>query len=432
MIDKPVYNIEDEINLRLRTLTLIRWIAVFGQLGAIIVSFYYLDFVFNVYQALFLIFCSAVLNIVIMTRYPITKILNFNETFYLLFYDLIQLVLLLSLTGGLTNPFCVLILAPIVIASTYLDFKRTFIIVSISLISVTVLVFLYFPFESEQLGINKNDFSRIGIFSIWAALVVTLLFISAYCFRVADESRKNTQALRETQLALSNEEKISALMSLTAAAVHELGTPLSTISVIAKELINNTNKDDLKYNDLLIINSQIKRCSNILERLRTDSFSERSNEFINRLDFKRMINEIINSYQNEKIEFIIGTEKYFDQNKVTILRSPEIIQSISNVVDNAVKHAKSKVLVNLKDEIDNIMIEVIDDGEGFHPEVFSLLGEPYVRKSSKNNYKGLGLGLFISKNLLGKNFGDIKFLNLKNQGGCVQILLSKKSLGLEN
>jgi len=432
LIDKPVYNIEDEINLRLRTLTLIRWIAVFGQLGAIIVSFYYLDFVFNVYQALFLIFCSAVLNIVIMTRYPITKILNFNETFYLLFYDLIQLVLLLSLTGGLTNPFCVLILAPIVIASTYLDFKRTFIIVSISLISVTVLVFLYFPFESEQLGINKNDFSRIGIFSIWAALVVTLLFISAYCFRVADESRKNTQALRETQLALSNEEKISALMSLTAAAVHELGTPLSTISVIAKELINNTNKDDLKYNDLLIINSQIKRCSNILERLRTDSFSERSNEFINRLDFKRMINEIINSYQNEKIEFIIGTEKYFDQNKVTILRSPEIIQSISNVVDNAVKHAKSKVLVNLKDEIDNIMIEVIDDGEGFHPEVFSLLGEPYVRKSSKNNYKGLGLGLFISKNLLGKNFGDIKFLNLKNQGGCVQILLSKKSLGLEN
>ena len=432
MIDKPVYNIEDEINLRLRTLTLIRWIAVFGQLGAIIVSFYYLDFVFNVYQALFLIFCSAVLNIVIMTRYPITKILNFNETFYLLFYDLIQLVLLLSLTGGLTNPFCVLILAPIVIASTYLDFKRTFIIVSISLISVTVLVFLYFPFESEQLGINKNDFSRIGIFSIWAALVVTLLFISAYCFRVADESRKNTQALRETQLALSNEEKISALMSLTAAAVHELGTPLSTISVIAKELINNTKDDDLKYNDLVLINSQIKRCSNILERLRTDSFSERSNEFINKLDFKRMINEIINSYQNEKIKFVIETEKYFDQNDVTIFRSPEIIQSISNIVDNAVKHAKKRVLISLKDKVDNIMIEIIDDGEGFSQEIYPLLGEPYVGKSTKNKHKGLGLGLFISKNLLGKNFGDIKFLNLKDQGGCVQILLSKKSLGLEN
>jgi len=367
-----------------------------------------------------------------MIRYPITKILNFNETFYFLFYDLIQLVLLLLLTGGLTNPFCVLILAPIVIAATYLDLKRTFIIVSISLTSVTALVFLYFPFESAHLGINKNDFSRFGIFSIWLALVVTLVFISAYCFRVADESRKNTQALRETQLALSNEEKISALMSLTAAAVHELGTPLSTISVIAKELMNNTKDDDLKYNDLVLINSQIKRCSNILERLRTDSFSERSNEFINKLDFKRLINEIINSYQNEKIKFVIETEKYFDQNDVTIFRSPEIIQSISNIVDNAVKHAKKRVLISLKDKVDNIMIEIIDDGEGFSQEIYPLLGEPYVGKSTKNKHKGLGLGLFISKNLLGKNFGDIKFLNLKDQGGCVQILLSKKSLGLEN
>ena len=431
-MEKPVYNSEEEINLRLRTLTLIRWIAVFGQLGAIIISFYYLNFIFNVYQAFFLILCSAVLNIIIMIRYPLTKILNFNETFYFLFYDLVQLVLLLSLTGGLTNPFCVLILAPIVIAATYLDLKRTILIVAISTILVTALVFLYFPFESTQLGINKSDFSIFGVFSIWLALVVTLIFISAYCFRAADESRKNTRALRETQTALSNEEKISALMSLTAAAVHELGTPLSTISVIAKELMNNTKNDDLKYDDLVIINSQIKRCSNILKRLRTDSFSENSNEFINRFDFKRMINEIIDSYQNEKIEFIIEAEKYFYQNNVTILRSPEIIQSISNIVDNANKHAKKRVLVNLKDKIDNILIEIIDDGEGFSQDIFPFLGEPYIRKSAKNKHKGLGLGLFISKNLLGKNFGDIKFLNLKDQGGCVQILLSKKSLGLEN
>jgi len=430
LIEKPVYNSEEEINLRLRTLTLIRWIAVFGQLGAIVVSFYYLDFIFNIYQAFFLILCSAVLNIIIMIRYPLTKILNFTETFYFLFYDLIQLVLLLSLTGGLTNPFCVLILAPIVIAATYLDLKRTILIVSISAISLTILTFFYFPLESDQLGINKNDFSRFGIFSIWAALLIALVFISAYCFKVADESRKNTRALRETQLALSNEEKVSALMSLTAAAVHELGTPLSTISVIAKELMNNTNKEDLNHDDLVLINSQIKRCSDILERLTTDSFSEKSNEFINKLDFKRMINEIIDSYQNEKIEFIVQTEEYFDTNNITILRSPEIIHSISNIVDNAIKHAKKRVIVNLKDSVNDILIEIIDDGEGFSQDIYPLLGEPYVGKSTKNKHKGLGLGLFISKNLLGKNFGDIKFLNLKDQGGCVQILLSKKSLGL--
>ncbi len=430
MIEKPVYNSEEEINLRLRTLTLIRWIAVFGQLGAIVVSFYYLDFIFNIYQAFFLILCSAALNIIIMIRYPLTKILNFTETFYFLFYDLIQLVLLLSLTGGLTNPFCVLILAPIVIAATYLDLKRTILIVSISAISLTILTFFYFPLESDQLGINKNDFTRFGIFSIWAALLIALVFISAYCFKVADESRKNTRALRETQFALSNEEKVSAIMSITAAAVHELGTPLSTISVIAKELMNNTNKEDLNHDDLVLINSQIKRCSNILERLRTDSFSEKSNEFINKLDFKRMINEIIDSYQNEKIEFIVQTEEYFDTNNITILRSPEIIHSISNIVDNAIKHAKKRVIVNLKDSVNDILIEIIDDGEGFSQDIYPLLGEPYIRKSTKNKHKGLGLGLFISKNLLGKNFGDIKFLNLKDQGGCVQILLSKKSLGL--
>ena len=431
MIEKPVYNSEEEINLRLRTLTLIRWIAVFGQLGAIVVSFYYLDFIFNIYQAFFLILCSAALNIIIMIRYPLTKILNFTETFYFLFYDLIQLVLLLSLTGGLTNPFCVLILAPIVIAATYLDLKRTILIVSISAISLTILTFFYFPLESDQLGINKNDFTRFGIFSIWSALLIALVFISAYCFKVADESRKNTRALRETQFALSNEEKVSALMSLTAAAVHELGTPLSTISVIAKELMNNTNKEDLNHDDLVLINSQIKRCSNILERLRTDSFSEKSNEFINKLDFKRMINEIIDSYQNEKIEFIVQTEEYFDTNNITILRSPEIIHSISNIVDNAIKHAKKRVIVNLKESVNDILIEIIDDGEGFSQDIYPLLGEPYVGKSTKNKHKGLGLGLFISKNLLGKNFGDIKFLNLKDQGGCVQILLSKNSLGLE-
>ena len=272
-----------------------------------------------------------------------TKLLNSDETFFYLVFDLIQLALLLFLTGGLTNPFCVLIIAPIIISATYLDLKRTIIIGIISIISLTGLAFYYYPIESQTLGFSKNDFSQFEIFSIWSALVITLIFIAVYCFRVADESRKTTQALRQTQIALSNEEKVSALMSLTAAAVHELGTPLSTISVVAKELMNNAKDSDLNYDDLVLINSQIKRCSNILERLRTDSFSERSNEFINKLDFKRMINEIVNSYRNQNIELIIQSEKYFDENNITITRSPEIIQSNSNIIDNAFKHAKKRI-----------------------------------------------------------------------------------------
>ena len=423
-------NTIEDIKLRLRTLSLIRWIAICGQLTAVAISYYYFRIQFNILLVIPLIFLSIILNIYVTARNPLIKILSFNETFSYLIFDLVQLILLLSLTGGLTNPFCVLILAPIIISATYLDLSRTIVIGIISIISLTLLAFFYYPLESLPLGINKDDFSNFEIFSIWSALVIALIFIGAYCFRVADESRKTSQALKQTQFALSNEEKISALMGLTAAAVHELGTPLSTISIAAKELVNNASKKDSNYEDLILIQSQLKRCSDILDRLRTNNFSDQSNEFINRLDFHRLVNELLNSYSDREVEFIVNIEEYFKKNHITVSRSPEIIQSLTNIIDNAVKFSKKNVTINLKHNQDSIIVEVIDDGDGFPQDIFPLLGEPYVRNTAKNKHKGLGLGLFISKNLLAKNFGDIKFLNLKNQGGCVQVFLSKDSLGV--
>jgi len=423
-------NTIEDIKLRLRTLSLIRWIAICGQLTAVAISYYYFRIQFNILLVIPLIFLSIILNIHVTARNPLIKILSFNETFSYLIFDLVQLILLLSLTGGLTNPFCVLILAPIIISATYLDLSRTIVIGIISIISLTLLAFFYYPLESLPLGINKDDFSNFEIFSIWSALVIALIFIGAYCFRVADESRKTSQALKQTQFALSNEEKISALMGLTAAAVHELGTPLSTISIAAKELVNNASKKDSNYEDLILIQSQLKRCSDILDRLRTNNFSDQSNEFINRLDFHRLVNELLNSYSDREVEFIVNIEEYFKKNHITVSRSPEIIQSLTNIIDNAVKFSKKNVTINLKHNQDSIIVEVIDDGDGFPQDIFPLLGEPYVRNTAKNKHKGLGLGLFISKNLLAKNFGDIKFLNLKNQGGCVQVFLSKDSLGI--
>ena len=423
-------NTIEDIKLRLRTLSLIRWIAICGQLTAVAISYYYFRIQFNILLVIPLIFLSIILNIYVTARNPLIKILSFNETFSYLIFDLVQLILLLSLTGGLTNPFCVLILAPIIISATYLDLSRTIVIGIISIISLTLLAFFYYPLESLPLGINKDDFSNFEIFSIWSALVIALIFIGAYCFRVADESRKTSQALKQTQFALSNEEKISALMGLTAAAVHELGTPLSTISIAAKELVNNASKKDSNYEDLILIQSQLKRCSDILDRLRTNNFSDQSNEFINRLDFHRLVNELLNSYSDREVEFIVNIEEYFKKNHITVSRSPEIIQSLTNIIDNAVKFSKKNVTINLKHNQDSIIVEVIDDGDGFPQDIFPLLGEPYVRNTAKNKHKGLGLGLFISKNLLAKNFGDIKFLNLKNQGGCVQVFLSKDSLGI--
>ncbi len=421
----------EDINLRLRTLNLIRWIAVLGQFSAVVIAFFYFQIVFNIYICILLILLSVTLNIAVSVLYPLTKILNYNETFFYLVFDLIQLISLLYLTGGLTNPFCVLILAPLVIAATYLDFRRTVMITVIAIVSLNFLAYYYYPLESITLGISKGDFSGFEIFLIWSALVITSIFITAYCFRVADDSRKTRQALRQSQLSLSNEEQVSALMSLTAAAVHELGTPLSTISIINKELVNN-NKDGALSEDLLVIQSQLERCKEILERLRSNNLSDKSNEFINQLNFIRLINEIVSPYDDNKIKFHISFDDYFERDKVVIHRSAELVHALTNIIDNAFKYAVNSVEISLKNEEGKIIIEIVDDGPGFASEIYPFLGEPYLRNNRDKDKEGLGLGLFISKNLLAKSLGEIKFLYRKNKGGCVQVILIKSALGLED
>ena len=424
-------NTQDNITLKLRTLIFFNWIAIIGQSLAVFVSYSIIEVDFNLFATISLVFLLLFLNIFLTLRFPITKTLNFNEiTFYLLF-DLLQLISLLYLTGGLTNPFCILILVPIVISSTYLDLKRTILICTASIISLSFLLFFYMPISSNLINFNSDSFSREEIFSIWGALIITLIFMSAYCYRTASESRKAGEALRETQMALSNEEKVSALMSLTAAAVHELGTPLSTISVVSKELVGNVKKNDVNYDDLQLIQTQVKRCADILKRLRTTKFVRDSDEFLNEFTFTSLINEILEDYLNEKIEVSINADEIFSEKNITFSRVPEVIQSLSNIIDNAFKYAKNKIVINLKYAEKYIIVEIIDDGNGFSPEIYALLGEPYVRRSIDKEDKGLGLGLFISKNLLSKSYGDIEFLNYKPNGACVRIFLNKKELNIK-
>ena len=424
-------NTQDNITLKLRTLIFFNWIAIIGQSLAVFVSYSIIEVDFNLFATISLIFLLLLLNIFLTLRFPITKALNFNEITFNLLFDLLQLISLLYLTGGLTNPFCILILVPIVISSTYLDLKRAILICAASIISLSILLFFYMPISSNLINFNSDSFSREEIFSIWGALIITLIFMSAYCYRTASESRKAGEALRETQMALSNEEKVSALMSLTAAAVHELGTPLSTISVVSKELVGNVKKNDVNYDDLQLIQTQVKRCADILKRLRTTKFVRDSDEFLNEFTFTSLINEILEDYSNEKIEVSINADEIFSEKNITFSRVPEVIQSLSNIIDNAFKYAKNKIVINLKYAEKYIIVEIIDDGNGFSPEIYALLGEPYVRRSIDKEDKGLGLGLFISKNLLSKSYGDIEFLNYKPNGACVRIFLNKKELNIK-
>ena len=421
-------NIETDVALRLRTLNFIRWVAISGQLLATCIAYFYFEILFDINITFLLIFLSAILNIFSFIKFPRTKVLSFNELTQYLLFDLLQLICLLYITGGLTNPFCILILAPIVISATYLDLRRVVFICTSSIVSISFLLFYYKPIQSKFVNYNSNDFSGFEIISIWVSLLITLIFIASYCFRIANESRKIGTALQKTQLALLNEEKISDLMSLTAAAVHELGTPLSTISLISKELIDGIDKNHINYEDLKLINDQIKRCADILKRLRTNSLSEETDDFINKPSFTILINEIIDYYSNEKINIEFNVDKFFDEEKIKVPRAPELIQSLSNVIDNAYKYAKEKIIINLINLEHQVRIEVIDDGSGFSNEIFSLLGEPYVRRSIDKEDTGLGLGLFISKNLINRSFGDIKFSNSNKYGACVQINLEKKAL----
>jgi len=415
------------VGLRLRTLNLIRWIAILGQYIAVATAFFWLEINFNIYLASVCILISIILNIIVSIKFLPIRTLNSNETLFYLIFDSIQLVALLYITGGLTNPFCILIIAPFIISATYLDLFRTIIIGIVSILSLSLLAFFYQPISSNIFEFSSSDFSSFQIFSIWLSLIVSLAFIGIYCFRVANESRKVEKALNETQIALSDEEKISDMMSLTAAAVHELGTPLSTISVIIKEIVNELDASEKNYDDILLIQSQIKRCSEILNRLRQGDISNDNSSFINELDFPRLINEIVKDYELEEIKLNFEIDDYFKNSNFIILRKPEIVHSLSNIIENAYEYAKHSVTIKLILKDENVILEIINDGEGFPANILPILGEPYVKKNEKN-HKGIGLGLFIAKNLINKTVGKIEFRNIENTGASVKIIWKKDNL----
>ena len=419
------------VGLRLRTLNLIRWIAILGQYIAVATAFFWLEINFNIYLASVCILISIILNIIVSVRFLPIRTLNSNETLFYLIFDSIQLVALLYITGGLTNPFCILIIAPFIISATYLDLLRTIIIGIVSILSLSLLAFYYQPISSNIFEFSSSSFSSFQIFIIWLSLIVSLSFIGIYCFRIANESRKVEKALNETQLALSDEEKISDMMSLTAAAVHELGTPLSTISVIIKEIVNELNVDEKNYDDILLIQSQIKRCSEILNRLRQGDISNDNSPFINELDFPRLINEIVKDYELEEIKLNLEIDDYFKNSNFIISRKPEIVHSLSNIIENAYQYANHYVTIKLILRNENVILEIINDGEGFPANILPILGEPYVKKNVKN-HKGIGLGLFIAKNLINKTVGKIEFRNIENIGACVKIIWKKDNLMLSH
>jgi len=396
----------------------LRWIAFIGQVIAILIVQFILEFKFNYIPCLGIIVLGAITNILLQFQVRGNQISN-NLSLWYLIYDIFQLSFLFFLTGGITNPFIFLLIIPAVFSSQYLSIKSSVILVIITILSLIVLTFFYFKLpHPQQLHFHVPDYY---LYAIPTSILIGLLFLVYFAVQFGEQNRKRKKAYDRIQEIMAKENELLSLGGQAAAAAHSLGTPLSTILLTAKELQKDFKDNKKLKKDLDLMVSQSNRCSEILKKL---SLNPKVNdEFINLdLNLSDYLNEIVRSFkQISKKEFQIDTEKF--TNKIKIGKSPEIIYGLRNFIGNANKFTNKKIKISLFNNKKNTVVKIVDDGNGFPKDLINKekLGEPYIRTVDKINSStmGLGLGTFIGKTLLEKNFASVKFQNSEITGGAV-------------
>ncbi len=415
---------EEDLRLEKKTVIILRWIALIGQL----ITIYLVHFLFN-FQ-LPLIYCSLTIffggltNIFIQFNFKNNQLNNIESTI-LLFYDVLQLSVLLYLTGGVTNPFIVFLIVPAIVSSTLLNLSSTIFLSIITGISLILLTFNYYPLPHP--GDLHFHVPNYYIYSVPSALMIALIFLNYFGFRFGYEARRRGNALNKLESVLSKEQELDSIGHQAAAAAHSLGTPLSTITVIAKELRKEI-KENSKFSedvDTLII--EVKKCGDILKKLSRREIV--SDEYVKNVTMYNLLYEITESFKEISKKDIILNKNNLTES-IPTKRSAEITYGLRNFIGNAVKYSKSKVNVELKTYNDEIKIEISDDGPGFPADILNIIGEPYIStKSKKLKFKaGLGLGTFIGKTLLERKKAKIEFTNLNKSGAQVEISWKKNDL----
>jgi two-component system sensor histidine kinase RegB len=408
--------------VRLRTLLTLRWLAVGGQTVALVAVYFGLGFHFPILPAAAAIGASVCLNITLEVLFPTTKRLTDLEASLYLGYDLVQLAVLLYLTGGLENPFALLIMVPVTISATILGRGSTIGlgVLAVSLISVLAQLHEPLPWARPALVLPP-----LYVAGIWTALTLGMIFVAVYAWRVAAEARRMSEALTATEMALAREQRLSAVGGLAAAAAHELGTPLGTIAVVAKELAHEFPSDSPLANDLELLQTQVRRCREILSQLSRrpdDAFADRDSPY-SVMPFSALIEESAAPYRGgpRPVEIDILA----DGGEPRVGRSPEIIHALGNLVDNALRYTETEVEILVDWTADRVIVRVRDDGPGFDPEILALLGEPYV---TTRDGEGMGLGVFIAKTLLEHTGARVQFANRSPKGAEVAIHWSRSIL----
>ena len=410
-----LFRTKENLNLDKNTLTILRYIAIFGQFIAVNIVFFYLNLGFPITESYLIIFLGLLTNLFLQFKIKVNQLKDTYASFFLL-YDLIQLSTLLYLTGGVLNPFSILLIIPTIVSSTFLSMGTTIVLGVLTSILLFILTHFYIPLP----GMDISTFSVPNFyeFGILISILIGLIFLSYFGIRFSGETKKRSEALNKLQEVISKEYELESLGGQAAAAAHSLGTPLATISVVAKELKKEIgdNKEISKDIDLLI--SQSKRCSDILKKISRKQIEEDS--FLSLITLENLLDEIINSFNetsSKKIELFVENDK----NKISIKRSPEIIYGLRNFIGNSVKFSKSKVKVNLKSDQNIIEIKINDDGPGIPEDIINKIGEPYIKSKSKelSANSGLGLGTFLGKTLLERQNAKLLFKRNSELGGAL-------------
>jgi two-component system sensor histidine kinase RegB len=413
-----LFRIKENLNLDKNTLTILRYIAIFGQFVAINIVYFYLELEFPINNSYLRMFFGLLTNLFLQFRVKVNQLKDTYASFFLL-YDLIQLSILLYLTGGILNPFSILLIIPTIVSSTFLSMGTTIILGVFTSFLLFILTYFYLPLPGMDTTIfSVPNFYKFGILT---SILIGLIFLSYFGIRFSGESKKRSEALNKLQEVISKEYELESLGGQAAAAAHSLGTPLATISVVAKELKKEigSKKEVSKDIDLLI--SQIKRCSEILKKISKKQIEEDS--FFSLIKFEDLIEEIINSFKetsSKKIELYVENDK----NKINIRRTPEIIYGLRNFIGNAVKFSKSRVKIILRSDEKIIEIKINDDGPGIPEDIIKIIGEPYIKSKSKelSSNSGLGLGTFLGKTLLERKSAKLLFRRNSELGGALVLV----------
>jgi two-component system sensor histidine kinase RegB len=409
--------------INLRTLILIRWVAIAGQVSTILIVHYGLGFRLPLVPALGVVASSAFLNLVLIVLRQWAARLGARDAALYLGYDVLQLAVLLYLTGGLQNPFSILILAPVTVAATILS-RRAVIALSllaVAAISVLALRHMPLPWRNEPLV-----FPPELVLGIWIALVLATVFIGGYTWSIAQGARRLRDAMAATQLALAREQRVSAVGALAAAAAHELGSPLATIAVVAKELARELPGSSPHAEDAALLLSQSERCRRILAELAQQPEEDGGSPYT-RLPISALVETAAAPHRHQGIRLILATAGAAAEDEPLVRRSPEIMHGLNNLIQNAVQFAAREVSITTFWDAQSVMVEIDDDGPGFPLHLLGRLGEPYL-STRAGVTDHMGLGIFIAQSLLERSGARLAFDNLAEGGAHIAISWNRANL----